>query len=94
MLYLGLALVALMAFYTWRFTVWAAQAGGYWALMTGRHVNVKAAAASSSAASAVSSASSAASAASKSGSSISGKAAKSAAGAASAVTAKVGHCIV
>lgn len=34
--YLFLGLVALMAFYTWRFTVWADDAGGYWNLMTGK----------------------------------------------------------
>ena len=32
-----LGLLAVSAFYTWRFTVWAAQAGGYWSLLTGRH---------------------------------------------------------
>lgn len=36
---LGLALLA--AFYTWRFTVWAAQAGGYWNLLSGRTVPPK-----------------------------------------------------
>ncbi|WVN88221.1 uncharacterized protein L203_103422 [Cryptococcus depauperatus CBS 7841] len=33
--YLVLSLMALLAFYIWRFTVWAHDAGGYWALMTG-----------------------------------------------------------
>ena len=28
-------LVLLAAFYTWRFTVWAAEVGGYWNLVTG-----------------------------------------------------------
>lgn len=28
-------LVLLAAFYTWRFTVWAADVGGYWNLVTG-----------------------------------------------------------
>ena len=37
MTYLVLSLVALAAFYMWRFTVWAADAGGYWNLVTGRH---------------------------------------------------------
>jgi hypothetical protein len=36
-----LGLVALAAFYTWRFTVWAGQAGGYWNLMTGRTATPK-----------------------------------------------------
>ena len=34
--YLVLSLLAIGAFYAWRFTVWAADAGGYWNLMTGR----------------------------------------------------------
>ncbi|ORX36764.1 hypothetical protein BD324DRAFT_627093 [Kockovaella imperatae] len=37
MTYLVMALAALGAFYGWRFTVWAAEAGGYWNLITGRH---------------------------------------------------------
>jgi len=41
MTYMVLGLVALAAFYTWRFTVWAGQAGGYWNLMTGRTATPK-----------------------------------------------------
>ena len=33
--YLVLGLTFLAAFYTWRFTVWAADVGGYWNLVTG-----------------------------------------------------------
>lgn len=36
-----LGLVLLAAFYTWRFTVWAAQAGGYWNLLSGRTIPAK-----------------------------------------------------
>ncbi|WVQ80504.1 hypothetical protein IAT38_002609 [Cryptococcus sp. DSM 104549] len=35
--YLVLSLLAVLSFYIWRFTVWAHDAGGYWALMTGHH---------------------------------------------------------
>lgn len=41
MTYMVLGLVALAAFYTWRFTVWAGQAGGYWNLLSGRTVPPK-----------------------------------------------------
>lgn len=34
--YLTLSLGLLAAFYMWRFTVWAANAGGYWNLVTGK----------------------------------------------------------
>ncbi|ORY34121.1 hypothetical protein BCR39DRAFT_518571 [Naematelia encephala] len=37
--YLVLFLVAIAAFYTYRFTVWAADAGGYWNLVTGRRTS-------------------------------------------------------
>lgn len=36
MTYMVLGLVTLALFYVWRFTVWAAQAGGYWNLLSGR----------------------------------------------------------
>jgi hypothetical protein len=39
--YMVLGLVALAAFYTWRFTVWAGQAGGYWNLLSGRTIPPK-----------------------------------------------------
>ncbi|EIW70766.1 hypothetical protein M231_02579 [Tremella mesenterica] len=34
--YLALTLLTLASFYVWRLTVWAADVGGYWNLMTGR----------------------------------------------------------
>lgn len=34
--YLALSLAAIGAIYMYRFTVWAADAGGYWNLITGR----------------------------------------------------------
>ncbi|OWZ60194.1 hypothetical protein C356_00205 [Cryptococcus neoformans c45] len=37
--YLVLWLLLLFAFYMWRFTVWAHQAGGYWALITGHQMS-------------------------------------------------------
>jgi len=36
MTYLTFGLLALVAFYMWRFTVWAHDAGGYWNLVTGQ----------------------------------------------------------
>ncbi len=33
--YMGLGLAAILSFYLYRFTVWAAAAGGYWNLLTG-----------------------------------------------------------
>ncbi|EAL23534.1 hypothetical protein CNBA1810 [Cryptococcus deneoformans B-3501A] len=58
--YLVLSLFLLFAFYMWRFTVWAHQAGGYWALITGHHMSpaevaAKQAASSASASSSVAS---------------------------------------
>lgn len=47
---LFLIVFAILAFYIWRVTVWAGEAGGYWALITG-HKNVAKAAASAAAAS-------------------------------------------
>ncbi|CAD6582588.1 MAG: hypothetical protein TREMPRED_003329 [Tremellales sp. Tagirdzhanova-0007] len=35
--YMVFGLLALSGFYVWRVTVWAAEAGGYWALVTGHH---------------------------------------------------------
>jgi len=65
MTYMVLGLVALAAFYTWRFTVWAGQAGGYWNLLSGRTIPPKSSVAdtASFAASAASSAKGAATAA-------------------------------
>ncbi|WVQ72599.1 hypothetical protein IAR50_002157 [Cryptococcus sp. DSM 104548] len=37
--YLVISLLVVLGFYVWRFTVWAHNAGGYWALMTGHHVS-------------------------------------------------------
>ncbi|TYJ56986.1 hypothetical protein B9479_002265 [Cryptococcus floricola] len=37
--YLVLSLLVVLSFYVWRFTVWAHNAGGYWALMTGNHIS-------------------------------------------------------
>lgn len=39
--YMVLGLVSLAIFYTWRFTVWAADAGGYWNLLSGRTIPPK-----------------------------------------------------
>lgn len=50
--YLVLSLFLLFAFYMWRFTVWAHQVGGYWALMTGHHITPAEAAAKEAASSA------------------------------------------
>ncbi|RSH87485.1 hypothetical protein EHS25_003395 [Saitozyma podzolica] len=39
LLYLVLTLLAIAGFYTWRFTVWAAEVGGYWNLVTGHRTS-------------------------------------------------------
>ncbi|KIR33760.1 hypothetical protein I352_03837 [Cryptococcus deuterogattii MMRL2647] len=65
--YLVLSLFLLFAFYMWRFTVWAHQVGGYWALMTGHHISPAEAAAKEAASSASASSSVAGSTATVSG---------------------------
>ncbi|KAK8864300.1 hypothetical protein IAR55_001546 [Kwoniella newhampshirensis] len=62
--YLVASLFLILAFYVWRFTVWAAQVGGYWALITGNHKTPASIAASSAAAVAATAASVASSSAS------------------------------
>ncbi|WWD17403.1 hypothetical protein CI109_101844 [Kwoniella shandongensis] len=57
--YLVASLFLILAFYMWRFTVWAAQVGGYWALITGNHKTPASMAASSAAALAATAASAA-----------------------------------
>ena len=48
-----LVVLAICAIYIWRVTVWASEAGGYWALITGGSGKASAAAAAASATSAV-----------------------------------------
>ncbi|KAK4689057.1 hypothetical protein P7C73_g1034, partial [Tremellales sp. Uapishka_1] len=68
--YLVLSLLSVAAFYTWRMTVWARDAGGYWNLATGTRP-----APGAQVADAISAASAAASSVSSKGSSPSGKSA-------------------